>query len=264
MDSATSPGRMYRNPCPNENCEYGSYFPESKSYPDIEIYDPEDVEWCGNCEVKYDSSKKAYFVNCQSFTTACVPFYDAIILRKFSHIVKAPNQRVNCGDKLNKVQRGDPQARRMGDPCHEFGKTITGPPGEDHPLSDNKHFSSAAKSMLYQRVLIENPLNQGLMMGDSFISADTGRKVEIKYTRKKKGTGTNRCSGENATVETVSEALPIHIILQAEFFGQEVITMMGCEQGETTACSKKVCIQGLTTLEDCGPNDDYPTTAITY
>ena len=40
--------------------------------------------------------------------------------------------------------------------------------------------------------------------------------------------------------------------------------MMGCEQGETTACSKKIFIQGFTTLEDCGPNDDYPTTAITY
>jgi hypothetical protein len=264
LDSASSPGRLYRNPCSNEDCEFGSYFPESKTYPDIEIYDPEDIEWCGNCEIKKDKATGAYYVNCQNFTTACVPFYDAIVLRKFNHIVKAPDQRFNCGDKLNKVQRGDPQTRRMGDPCHEFGLTITGPPGEVHPLSNNAHFSSAAQSILYERVLIENPLNQGLMLGDSFISADTGRKALIKYTRKKRGTGTNRCGGEGATPETVSESIPIHIILQAEFFGQEVITMMGCEQGETTACSKKIFVQGFTTLEDCGPNDDYPTTAITY
>ena len=230
-------------------------------YPDIHIYDPEDYEWCGNCEVKIDPDTSAYYVNCQNFTTACVPFYDAVVLRKFAHSVRKTAS--DCGDKLNKVSRGDPQARRMGDPCHEFGNTITGPPGESHPVGA-AGLPDEAISLLYQRVLIENPLNQGLMMGDSFISADTGRKAVITYAKKKAGTGTNMCTGEGATAETVSESLPIHIILQAEFVGQEVITMMGCEQGETTACSKKIFIQGFTTLEDCGPNDDYPTTAITY
>ena len=261
LDSVASPGRLYRNPCSSEDCSFGSYFPSSKMYPDIHIYDPEDYEWCGNCEVKIDPDTSAYYVNCQNFTTACVPFYDAVVLRKFAHSVRKTAS--DCGDKLNKVSRGDPQARRMGDPCHEFGNTITGPPGESHPVGA-AGLPDEAISLLYQRVLIENPLNQGLMMGDSFISADTGRKAVITYAKKKAGTGTNMCTGEGATAETVSESLPIHIILQAEFVGQEVITMMGCEQGETTACSKKIFIQGFTTLEDCGPNDDYPTTAITY
>ena len=262
QDSVTSPGRMYRNPCPNEDCTYGSYFPESTLYPDIEIYDPEDVEWCGNCEIKIDGNTAAYYVNCQNFTTACSPFYDAVVIRKFTHTVRSG--ATDCGDKLNKISRGDPHARRLGDPCHEFGNTTTGPPGEQHPLVDANNYSSSAKALLYDRVMIENPLNQGLMLGDSFISADTGRLATISYTQKKKGTGTNRCGGEGATPETVSEAIPIHIILQAEFVGQEIITMMGCEQGETSACSKKIFVQGLSTIEDCGPSDDYPTTAVTY
>ena len=193
LDSVTSPGRMYRNPCPSENCSFGSYFPESTMYPDIEIYDPEDIEWCGNCEVKIDANTNAYYVNCQNFTTACSPFYDAIVIRKFTHTVRSGAS--DCGDKLNKINRGDPHARRMGDPCHEFGATITGPPGEQHPITNATNYSFSAKSLLYDRVMIENPLNQGLMLGDSFISADTGRKAIISYTKKKKDTGTNRCGG---------------------------------------------------------------------
>jgi len=228
-------------------------------YPDIQIYDPEDHEWCGNCKIKKEPSTQDYYVECGSFTTTCIPFYDAVILRNFKDSVKGIGVKANCGDKFDKVSRGDPQSRRMGDPCHEFGNSII---GEQHPLPTN--YKGPMKSLLYKRIFIENPLNQGLMAGDTFISADTGRKAHITYAGKKKGTGSNRCSGENATVETVTESLPIHIILQAEFVGQEFVTFAGCEQGETTACSKKVFIQGFTTLEDCGPNDDYPQTAATY
>ena len=242
-------------------CDYGTYFPTSVRYPDIEIYDPEDYEWCGNCKVKKDPTTSSYYVECDNFTTSCTPFYDAVILRNFNASVKGLGVKADCGDKFDKVSRGDPQTRRMGDPCHEFGNSII---GETHDLSNNPNFIGPIKSLLYQRIFIENPLGQGLMTGDTFISADTGRKVDVTYAKKKRGTGSNRCSGENATVETVIESLPVHIILQAEFVGQEFVTFAGCEQGETTACSKKVFIQGFSTLEDCGPNDDYPQTAATY
>ena len=61
---------------------------------------------------------------------------------------------------------------------------------------------------------------------------------------------------------TVKEVIPIHIILQAEFFGMEIISHAGCEQGEMSSCTRKFFAQGFVTGEDCGPDDDYPLTAI--
>ena len=43
--NVNAPGRLYRNPCPTNDCNYTSYFPTSIYYPDIEIYDPEDHNW---------------------------------------------------------------------------------------------------------------------------------------------------------------------------------------------------------------------------
>jgi len=263
LDNINAPGRLYRNPCSYANCEYGTYFPQSVSYPDIEIYDPEDREWCGNCEVKKDN-KGNYFVTCQDFHTTCVPFYDAVIIRDMKHYPLGRGVSTDCGDKFNKNHRGDPYSRRMGNPCHEFGSSITGPPSEKHPLSDNNLYPQQAKTILYERVLIENPLGQALMLGDSFLSMDTGKRITIEYVRKKKGTGSSNCTGSGATAETVKESLPIHIIIQGEFYGQEILTSMGCEQGESSACSKKIMVQGMSTMEDCGPNDDYPLSAASY
>ena len=260
LDNINSPGRLYRNPCSFKDCDFGTYFPRSVMYPDIEIYDPEDYEWCGNCKVKKDTGGK-YYVTCEDFHSTCVPFYDAIIIRDMKHYVFGGDRDTDCGDKFAKTHRGDPYSRRMGNPCHEFGNSIE---GESLPLSGNTLYPREAKSVLYQRVLIENPLGQGLMVGDSFLSADTGKRITIEYVRKKEGTGSSNCTGANASPETVKESLPVHIILQGEFYGQEILTSMGCEQGEASACSKKIMVQGMTTMEDCGPNDDYPQSSTAY
>lgn len=275
LDNINSPGRIYRNPCSNSDCGFGTYFPVSTMYPDIEIYDPEDYEWCGNCQVKKDSSGN-YYVACDDFHSTCVPFYDAIVIRDMKDYVWGNDRSItttaghhhalragdtNCGDKFNKTHRGDPYNRRMGNPCHEFGNSIL---GEQIPLSQNPLYPNQAKSVLYKRVLIENPLGQGLMVGDSFLSADTGKRITVEYVRKRPGTGSSNCTGANASPETVKEVLPVHIILQGEFYGQEILTAMGCEQGEASACSKKIMVQGITTMEDCGPNDDYPQSSTSY
>ncbi len=274
LDNINSPGRLYRNPCSYADCGFGTYFPRSPMYPDIEIYDPEDYEWCGNCKVKKDAGGN-YFVTCEDFHSTCVPFYDAIVMRDMKHYVFGNDRSLtstghhhdtisgdtDCGDKFSKTHRGDPYNRRMGNPCHEFGNSIE---GEQIPLAANTLYPREAKSVLYQRVLIENPLGQGLMVGDSFLSADTGKRITIEYVRKKEGTGSSNCTGANASPETVKESLPVHIILQGEFYGQEILTSMGCEQGEASACSKKIMVQGMTTMEDCGPNDDYPQSATAY
>ena len=205
-----------------------------------------------------------------------MPFYNAIVIRDMKDYVWGNDRSVtttsghhhalragdtNCGDKFNKTHRGDPYNRRMGNPCHEFGNSIL---GEQIPLSANPLYPGTAKSVLYKKVLIENPLGQGLMLGDSFLSADTGKRITVEYVRKKPGTGSSNCSGANASPETVKEVLPVHIILQGEFYGQEILTAMGCEQGEASACSKKIMVQGITTMEDCGPNDDYPQSSTSY
>ena len=119
-------------------------------------------------------------------------------------------------------------------------------------------FSETALPLLYKKILIENPLNQGLMLGDNFLSYDTGRSIVVEYTKSRQDTV---CT-QNGDPITVKEVIPIHIILQAEFFGVEVITRSGCEQGEVTACSRKLFAQGFSTMEDCGPDSDYPTTGI--
>ena len=60
-------GRLYRNPCPSDECDYFMYFPKSSLYPDIEIYDPEDENWCGQCLAKKDSNDN-YLIVCKNQT----------------------------------------------------------------------------------------------------------------------------------------------------------------------------------------------------
>ena len=101
------------------------------------------------------------------------------------------------------------------------------------------------------------------MAGDSFFSYDTGRRISYTYSKSSLptcNTAGNVTGEPEATI--VTEDIPIHIILQAEFFGVEVITRSGCEQGEVTACSRKLFAQGFSTMEDCGPDSDYPSTGI--
>jgi len=95
------------------------------------------------------------------------------------------------------------------------------------------------------------------MLGDSFLSYDTGRRVVITYARSDRDSG---CAGGSQIM--VQEILPVHVILQAEFFSAEVMTHAGCGQGEFTGCTRKLFFQGMSTMEDCGPDDDYPQTAI--
>lgn len=268
-----APGRLYRNPCPQTACSYETYFNTSTYYPDIEIYDPEDIEWCGNCEVVPVGTAGKLVVNCTAFTTTCVPFYDAIIIRSVDHTVAGRNTYSDCGDKFSKVIGGAPQQRRMGDPCHRWGGSAlsTTPPdiGPEplhdimpgiEPPNDDPKYSQSAKKILYQKILIENPLNQGLMLGDSFLSYDTGRRVAISYSKNKAPAG---CGVTDGSPIEVQEILPVHVILQAEFFSAEIMSHAGCGQGEFTGCTRKLFFQGMSTLEDCGPDDDYPQTAIT-
>ena len=114
-----------------------------------------------------------------------------------------------------------------------------------------------ARSMLYQKVFLENPLGQGLMVGDSFFSYDTGKKITYEYTR----TDAASCGQKVGKPITVKETIPVHIILQGEFYGMEIISNAGCERGSMTACTRKFFAQGFATAEDCGPDDDYPRTA---
>ena len=60
---------------------------------------------------------------------------------------------------------------------------------------------------------------------------------------------------------TYTESIPVHVILQGEFYGMEVISHAGCDRGEMGSCSRKFFAQGFATGEDCGPDDDYPQTA---
>ena len=254
------PGRLYRNPCPERVCSYNQYFPRSKYYPDIEVYDPEDADWCGACVVK--KNKWGPYISCSDYTGLCVPFYDALIIRSVDHIVAGKNQVSNCGNRFIKGQ-GDPTNKRIGNPCHQWGGIYEQNPqyiGEIMPHKGNEQsalFSERAKSILYKKVLIENPLSQGLMMGDSFFSYDTGRRVTIEYTRTD---GPASCS-VGGTALKVKEILPVHVILQAEFTSVEMLTYAGCEQGEMGVCSAKIFTQGFNTGADCGPDDDYPETA---
>ena len=268
--TTSSPGRQYRNPCPETDCTYGAYFPTSKYYPDIEIYDPEDQEWCGKCRVKLLGKKRTPIVECDEFGDACVPFYDAIILKSVEHITSGKTKS-DCGDKYKRTGAG-PEDRRVGDPCHNWGSSYT---STEEYLGDIMHsasssqprpigkqqtptYSETAASILHKRIFVENPLSQGLMLGDAFLSYDTGRRVTHTYQRRKDKGG---CGAEGEAI-TVTEMLPVHVILQAEFFGVEFVGSVACQQGEMGACTRKIFAQGLTTSIDCGPDDDYPETAI--
>jgi hypothetical protein len=269
----SNPGRLYRNPCPQSSCSYETYFNTSNYYPDIEIYDPEDIEWCGNCEILNvgTGGVDKYVVNCTAFSTTCQPFYDAIIIRSVDHTVAGRNTYSSCGDKFSKTAGGEPQQRRAGDPCHRWGGSAMGGQGSNlgpQPIHGimppvatgaSAKYAESAKAILYQKILIENPLNQGLMLGDSFLSYDTGRKVTVSYARANVFAG---CGVTGGAPITVQEVLPVHVILQAEFFSAEVMTYAGCGQGEFNGCTRKLFFQGMSTMEDCGPDDDYPQTAI--
>ena len=261
VGNTTGGGRVYRNPCPSKQCKYDTYFPKSKYYPDIEIYDPEDSQWCGKCQVK--KGPAGPYVACEDPTTACVPFYDAIILRSMGHVVSGRNVRSDCGDKFSKTMASDPFSRRIGTPCHGWGSSYD---GKFEYLQDklegvneaDEEYSHRALSVLYQRIIIENPLNQGLMLGDSFLSYDTGRRVTVSYMRSKNGAG----CGAGGEAIRVSESIPVHVILQGEFMGVEMVTNAHCEAGEYGACTRKVMVQGMTTTKDCGPDDNYPASSL--
>ena len=252
-------GRLYRNPCSEQACNWDSYFPTSSLYPDIEVYDPEDQDWCGGCKIVNGTTI------CDDWSQACVPFYDAVIIRSIEHYLGEENTYTNCGDKFNRAGP-DPMRRRAGNPCHGWGGAY-GPKLENinTKVAKDATFTNRAKSILYQRIFIENPLNQGLMTGDSFLSYDTGRRVNYTYVKSNLPT----CNTAGAITNDpkpmqVTESIPVHVILQAEFVGVEIVTRSGCEQGEMTACSRKIFAQGFSTMEDCGPDDDYPQTATGY
>jgi hypothetical protein len=262
VNNVVGMGRQYRNPCPSDICKYDTYFPKSQYYPDIEIYDPEDRQWCGKCQVKEDVNGNPY-VNCDAAETACVPFYDAIILRSMGHVVSGKNVKSDCGDKFRKTSASDPYSKRMGNPCHGWGSSFDGileylPDKVEGQGEANEEYCEGAYSILYERIFIENPLSQGLMLGDSFLSYDTGRKITMTYMRSKDGKG----CGKGGEAISVTESLAVHVILQAEFVGVEIVTNSSCEQGEWGACTRKVMVQGMTTPKDCGPDDDYPSTSI--
>ena len=250
--NVNAPGRLYRNPCPTSNCTHTSYFPTSIYYPDIEIYDPEDHNWCGRC-MTYGK-----LTACGDFKDACVPFYDALVLRPIDEFVGERNQLTECTDKFRKVQGGAPQMRRAGNPCHGWGSSYFGEKEYiNEKIGKDETWTQQAKSLMYEKIFIENPLGQGLMVGDAFFSYDTGRRIIHEYVRSIDPT----CGQTTSTKITVKEAIPVHIILQAEFFGMEIITHAGCDRGEMAACSQKFFAQGFATGTDCGPDDDYPQTA---
>ena len=247
-----APGRLYRNPCASNDCTYTSYFPTSVYYPDIEIYDPEDHNWCGACMTRGDLTA------CNDFKDGCAPFYDAIIIRPVDEMVGKPNTLTECTDKFRKVQGGSPGMRRAGNPCHGWGSSYFGQKESiNEKIGKDETWTQHAKSIMYEKVFIENPLGQGLMVGDAFFSYDTGKRIIYEYQR----STTPSCGAEAGTKITVKEAIPVHIILQAEFYGMEIVTHAGCDRGEMAACSKKFFAQGFATAEDCGPDDDYPQTA---
>ena len=247
----TSPGRIYRNPCPSEECSYLSYFPTSIYYPDIEIYDPEDHNWCGVCRTFGNVT------GCGDFADGCVPFYDAFILRPMDEVVGGSDSLQECTDKFRKVQGGYPHARRAGNPCHGWGSSYMGNPESITKKIEDGQWTSTAKDILYQKIFVENPLGQGLMVGDTFFSYDTGKTITHTYTK----SDTPGCGNQSGSEITVTEVIPVHIIVQAEFYGMEIITHAGCDRGEMAACSRKFFAQGFATGEDCGPDDDYPNTA---
>ena len=253
-----APGRLYRNPCPTHECTPASYFPTSIYYPDLEIYDPEDHNWCGRCRTL------GHVTACADFKDGCIPFYDAIILRPIDEMVGEPNVLTECTDKFRKVEGGSPSARRAGNPCHGWGSSYFGEKENiNTKIGKDKTWSQQAKSLMYEKIFIENPLGQGLMVGDAFFSYDTGKRITYEYERvittACANTGTDS-SGYGDTI-TVKETIPVHIILQGEFYGMEIITHAGCDRGEMAACSKKFFAQGFATDEDCGPDDNYPQTA---
>ena len=250
--NVNAPGRLYRNPCPTHDCTYTSYFPTSIYYPDIEIYDPEDHNWCGRCMTL------GHTPACGDFKDGCSPFYDAIILRPFDEMVGKHNQLTECTDKFRKVQGGAPGSRRAGNPCHGWGSSYFGEKEfVNEQIGQDKTWTQHAKAIMYEKIFIENPLGQGLMVGDAFFSYDTGKRIIYEYER-----STDPSCGQTAgTKITVKEAIPVHIILQGEFYGMEILSHAGCDRGEMAACSRKFFAQGLATAEDCGPDDDYPQTA---
>jgi hypothetical protein len=162
-----------------------------------------------------------------------------------------------CTDKFRKVQGGYPHARRAGNPCHGWGSSYMGNPESITKKIEDGQWTSTAKDILYQKIFIENPLGQGLMVGDTFFSYDTGKTITHTYTK----SDTPGCGNQDGVEITVTEVIPVHIILQAEFYGMEIITHAGCDRGEMAACSRKFFAQGFATGEDCGPDDDYPNTS---
>ena len=259
--TTATPGRQYRNPCSDEECPYSAYFPSSVYYPDIEIHDPEDQEWCGKCRVIKVGANETPMVACDDFSNACAPFYDGIILKSVEHITSGKTTS-DCGDKFRRSGAG-PTDRRIGDPCHNWGSSYDGIEEYLGDLMDDGNnlkptYSEAAASILHRKIFVENPLSQGLMLGDAFLSYDTGKRIPHTY---RKNQDSQDCGVEGNSL-LVTEMIPVHMILQAEFFGVEVVQSVACQQGEMGACTRKIFAQGMSTPTDCGPDDDYPSTAI--
>ena len=249
-----SPGRLYRNPCPTIDCNYNSYFPTSIYYEDIQIYDPEDHNWCGLCKTFGNVTA------CGDFADACKPFYDGIIIRKLSEKVGGTESLKECTDKFRKAEGGNPHARRAGNPCHGWGSSYFGKTETVSSKITSKDWTGSAKDILYERIFIDNPLGQGLMVGDTFFSYDTGRRITHEYVRSE----TPGCGSQGGKKITVKETIAVHAILQGEFYGMEIISHAGCDRGEMAACSRKFFAQGFATGEDCGPDDDYTVTSTAY
>jgi len=168
------------------------------------------------------------------------------------------NQLTECTDKFRKVQGGAPGMRRAGNPCHGWGSSYFGENEfVNEKIGKDKTWTQHAKAIMYEKIFIENPLGQGLMVGDAFFSYDTGKRIIYEYER----SDSPSCGQTAGKKIKVKEAIPVHVILQGEFYGMEILSHAGCDRGEMAACSRKFFAQGFATAEDCGPDDDYPQTA---
>ena len=215
--------RQYKLDCPGTDCEWSNYFPLSTRFPEVEIVDPEDSEWDGVCD-KVNNN-----VSCGDLSQRCKPFFDGYIIRKMAN-----KPFGDCSDKFIKGQFG----KRLGNPCDGF---------KDKEVPTT--LDSKALDVMHTKIFVENPLQQGIDVGDIFYSVDTGREIEHVYYKKSKDDPKIR--------QKVSEKIKVHAIIQAEFYSAQFVVEATCEEGEMSRCNRKIFLQGFSTTVDCGPDDDY-------
>ena len=138
------------------------------------------------------------------------------------------------GKKWEKVGFG----KRLGNPCDGF---------KDKEVPTT--LDSKALDVMHTKIFVENPLQQGIDVGDIFYSVDTGREIEHVYYKKSKDDPKIR--------QKVSEKIKVHAIIQAEFYSAQFVVEATCEEGEMSRCNRKIFLQGFSTTVDCGPDDDY-------